>query len=88
MQNNANAMMNNLSMEQREQILNQRDEALLLEIIRNYKRNRNYMLIFMLFQMVFDILCNTWNIKQREQNYQEMTKFYGMLSTPQIHIFF
>ena len=61
---------------------------MLLEIIRNYKRNRNYMLIFMFFQLVLDLLSNTWNIKQRELNFAEMRKFYGMLSQSQIEIFF
>mgnify|MGYP001022608286 CR=1 FL=1 len=49
MQNNANYIMSNLSQDQRDQILSQRDETLLVEIIRNYKRNRSYLLIFMLF---------------------------------------
>lgn len=80
--------MNNLSQDQRELILNQRDETLLVEIIRNYKRNRNYLFIFMLFQLAFDVLSNCWNIRQREANFAELRKFYGMLSQSQIQIFF
>lgn len=80
--------MNNLPDEERQQILNQRDEGQVLEIVRDFKRNRNYLFLFLFFQMLYDIIYNVWSIRDRDQNYLEMKRFYGMLSLHQIECFY